>query len=100
MPLGLMPDDGHGSHASRVDALACRRCLGSPLEMMWSLVKPTYLMMVPMVAWIEPFLLIEHGACDEAFEEDDGALVPLLYVLVGAHGLVVCGLDDEVLTFP
>ena len=26
-----------------------------PLEMMWSLVKSTYLMMVPMVAWIEPF---------------------------------------------
>ena len=48
--------------------------------MRWSLVRPTYLMMVPMVAWIEPFPLIEHGACDEVFEEDDtidGALVLL-----------------------
>ena len=51
-----------------------------PLEMMWSLVKPTYLMMVPMVAWIEPFPLLGHGVCDEAFEKDDDALVLLLYV--------------------
>ena len=48
-------DDGHDSHASRVDALACVH--EEPLH-------------VPMkkMSW-KP--LIEHGACDEVLEEDD-----------------------------
>ena len=67
MPLGLMPDDGHGNHASGVDALTWRRCLGSLLEMMWSLVKPEMPLHVPMKKYCGKPLEV-------AFELEEGTM--------------------------